>query len=182
MSDDILELETRRRIFQLVSSFPGLHMREIQRKLKLSIALAEYHLIFLEKANLITSISEGGYKRFYVKEEDGRAPGMVIGHPERKILGLLRQRIPLQITLFLLGRKQATHSDISKSLEVSPSKLSFHLKKLLRSGVVRKLERDEGKGYAIADGNRIFRLLLTHKPAQDMLDEFSDLWDNISLL
>jgi predicted transcriptional regulator len=181
VQSDILELETRRNIFQLIADFPGLHMREIQRKLDLSIALAEYHLRFLENSGIVTSITEEGYKRYYAKAEEGEEFGFKIGFPERKILGLLRQRIPLQVTLYLLNKKQATNIEISKSLGISPSKLSFHIKKLVRTGIVRKLKRSEGKGYTIEERERILRLLLTHRPSQDMLDEFSDLWESLRL-
>jgi predicted transcriptional regulator len=177
--DEVLELEVRREIFEFITRFPGLHMREIQRKLGLSIALAEYHLNFLEKADFVSSIDEGGYRRYYAKSGKGDDAGYALGHHERKIVGLLRQKIPLQIALFLLKTGQASHKDISDSLGMAGSKLSFHLKKMEGLGVIRKLKRMEGRGYTIEDRAKVLRLLITFKPSQDMLDEFSDLWDGL---
>lgn len=179
LRDDVLELEVRREIFEFITRFPGLHMREIQRKLGLSIALAEYHLNFLEKADFVSSIDEGGYRRYYAKTGKEDEPGYALGHEERKIVGLLRQKIPLQVALFLLKTGQASHKEISDSLGIAASKLSVHLKKMETLGVVRKLQRVEGRGYAVEDRAKVLRLLITFKPPQDMLDEFSDLWDGL---
>ena len=157
-------------------------MREIHRQLDMPIALVEYHLNYLEKAEIILSMVEDGYKRYYVQPGKGVDAGPGIGYPERKILGVLRQEIPLQITLFLLNNNQAAHTEIASHLKISPSKLSYHLKKLLRLNVIKKLGRTDGKGYVIENEKEILRLLTTHKPPQDMLDEFSDLWESLDLL
>jgi predicted transcriptional regulator len=181
MAEEVLELETRRDIYDLVRRVPGLHMREIQRRLDLSIALAEYHLNLLEESGIVVSIVEEGYRRYFPApgDVDGRVPG--IGGQERRIVGVLRQPIALRITLLLLTREGATHSEMSDYFGVSPSRLSFHLKKLVKHGVVRKLKRGEGKGYVIQDRNRILRLLIAYRPPPDMLDECADLWGSLSL-
>lgn len=181
MSKDVLELDTRREIFDLVRKVRGLHMREIARKLDMSIALVEYHVNFLEDNGVISAITEGGYKRYYPKKVKGEDTGPEMGYSDRRALGLLRQRIPLQITLFLLKNKQTSLTELSEALEISPSKCSFHVKKLLKEGIVRKLKRAEGKGYAVEDERRIIRLLIVNKPPRDMLEEFSDLWDGLTL-
>jgi predicted transcriptional regulator len=177
MDDEVLELGTRQDIFDLIDRFPGLHMREIQRKLKISIALAEYHLNIMEKAEVISPIKEGGYKRYYVVSDRPR-----IGYGERRQLGILRQKIPLQITLYLLKYKTAVPSDLSKALDIKPSKLSFHLNKLRKMDLIRKLKSVEGKGYILVDEKLVHRLLLVYEPPSDMLSEFSDLWENLNLV
>jgi predicted transcriptional regulator len=181
MSSDALELGIRKEIYDLVEKFPGLHMREIQRKLNLSISHAEYHLNFLEKSELLTSIEDDNYKRYYVMDANTKEFWLKLGYNDKKILGLLRQKIPLNIVLFLLKNHKALHSEIAGALNLSPSKLSFHLKKLQKYNVIRKLSRDEGKGYAVVDEKKIVRLLITNEPPKDMLDELSDLWDSLDL-
>lgn len=175
MDDQLLELETRQSIYDLIERIPGLHMREIQRRLNLEVALVDYHLYIMEKAGIVISQKEGGYKRFYISPSES---GLDSG--QRRILGLLRQKIPLQITLFLLNEKEATHTRISNDLGIKPSKLSFHLKKMRRLGILRRLHPGEGKGYVLEDEPMVLRLLLRYRPPQDMLDEFSDLWDDLA--
>jgi predicted transcriptional regulator len=175
MDDQLLELETRQSIYHLIERTPGLHMREIQRRLNLEVALVDYHLYIMEKAEIVTSQKEGGYKRYYVSPSKSG-----LDSNQRRILGVLRQRIPLQITLYLLKEKQATHTKISKGLDIKPSKLSFHVKKMRKLGILRKLHPGEGKGFILQDEALVLRLLLRYKPPQDMLDEFSDLWDDLA--
>jgi len=181
MSTEALELEVRKEIYDLVAAFPGLHMREIQRKLNLSISHAEYHLNFLEDAGVLTTIEDGHYKRYYISNEDIKDFWKKLGYSDKKIIGLLRQKIPLQIVLILLKQNKASHGEISKALGMSSSKMSFHLKKLVKYGLIKKLARSEGKGYTIADEKKVIRLLITHEPPKDMLDELSDLWDSLDL-
>jgi predicted transcriptional regulator len=175
MEDQLLELETRQSIYDLIERVPGLHMREIQRRLNLEVALVDYHLYIMEKAEIVTSQKEGGYKRFYVSPSESG-----LDSNKRRILGVLRQKIPLQVTLYLLKEKQATHTKISNDLEIKPSKLSFHLKKMRKLGILKKLQPGEGKGYVVEDEALVIRLLLRYKPPQDMMDEFADLWDDLA--
>jgi predicted transcriptional regulator len=177
MDDEVLELETRQDIYDLIKKFPGLHMREIQRKLNIPIALAEYHLNIMEEAEVVSAIKEGGYKRYYEVSERAK-----IGFGVRKQIGVLRQKIPLSIVLYLLKNKSAKPSNLSQALNINPSKLSFHLKKLRKINLIRRLKPVEGKGYVLVDEKMVHRLLLTYKPPMEMLEEFADLWENLSLI
>ncbi len=181
MSEDLLELETRRDIYDLVRRMPGLHMREIQRQLDLSIALAEYHLNQLERAGLVASVTEEGYRRYYPARAGTEGAVAGLRGEERRMVAVLRQPIPLRVTLFLMARGSATHTEIGQGLGVSPSKLSFHMKKLVRTGVVRRLSRSEGRGYAVSDKDTVLRLLIAYRPTQDLLDEVQELWESLDL-
>ncbi|MHA2143122.1 MAG: ArsR family transcriptional regulator, partial [Candidatus Thorarchaeota archaeon] len=143
--------------------------------MNLDVALVDYHLYIMEKADIVKSQKEGGYKRYYVSPSKSG-----LDSEQRRILGVLRQKIPLQITLYILKEKQATHTKISNDLDIKPSRLSFHLKKMRKLGIVKKLQPGEGKGYVVEDEALVIRLLLRYKPPQDMLDEFTDLWDDLA--
>jgi predicted transcriptional regulator len=181
MTADALELGVRKEIYDLVEKFPGLHMREIQRKLKLTISVVEYHLNYLEISELLTSIEDENYRRYFIADEKMIEFWLKLGYNDKKVLGLLRQKIPLNIVLFLLKNRSAQHGELSKALEITPSKLSFHLNKLKKYNIIRKLEREEGKGYGVVDEMKIVRLLITNEPPKDMLDELSELWDSLDL-
>lgn len=153
-------------------------MREIQRELDLSIALAEYHLRVLERAGLVTSTTQEGYKRYYPAPEEG---GRGLGGQERRVLGVLRQAIPLKVTLLLMRDGRATNKEMAEALGLSPSRLSFHVKKLLGAGVVRRLPRSEGRGYELEDPETTLRLLVAYRPPPDVLDECTELWEDLGL-
>jgi predicted transcriptional regulator len=53
--DDVLAVRARKALYEFVRASPGYHLREIARALGLSITLADYHLRFLEKHELVSS-------------------------------------------------------------------------------------------------------------------------------
>ena len=66
MDEDVLELENRRKIYQLVSKFPGMYLREIEKKLGLAMGVLEYNISYLEKREILTVEREGNRKRYFV--------------------------------------------------------------------------------------------------------------------
>ena len=90
---DILKLEKRREIYNFITKYPGLHMREISRRMKIPMGSLKYHLIYLKKLDIIVSINNKGYERFYIKQK--------VGRKEKQIINLLRQEIPKRIILLL---------------------------------------------------------------------------------
>lgn len=56
----------RKRILDLIENEPGIHFREICRKLDLKQGVLSYHLNTLEKHEMIKSIQEKSYRRFFL--------------------------------------------------------------------------------------------------------------------
>src|SRR3977135_4044154 len=97
LDDDILAVRTRKDLYEFVRRNPGFHLRELSRSLNLSITLADYHLRFLEKHDLITSSMDGEYKRFYPRSTPGLSDSRpALTDADRQILGVLRQTRPLR--------------------------------------------------------------------------------------
>ena len=161
------EIETQKRIFSLISNNPGLHSRKISIILKISGQLADYHLQYLEKKNLIYSVKEAGYRRFYIQ---GR-----IGQEDRKRLSMLRQEVPLKIILFLIKNPGSKHKDILRLIEIAPSTLTYHIKKLVESEIIEIKSRNDIRKYYIKNVNEIINLLVQFKP-YSWIDNFSDIW------
>jgi len=172
MKDELLELETRRKIYDLVSRNPGLHLSKIAELLKMRISLVEYHLLFLEKHKVIRGVKESGYTRYYIEG--------TIGTSDKKILSILRQEVPLRITLFLLKNDNSLHKEILKNVDVSPSTLSYHLKKLANSGIVNVNSYGEDRGYSISDDEKLIEILIQYKP-YNLFDSFEEIWFDLSV-
>src|SRR5438445_8198830 len=135
MDREILSVKTRKDLYDFVRKNPGFHLRELSRALNLSITLADYHLRFLEKHELITSAMDGEYKRFYPRSTPGQADvRAALTEAEKQILAFLRQPVPLKVIDFLMEREGATHKEILEQVPVSPSTLSHHLKKMQAAG------------------------------------------------
>jgi len=170
--NDVLELETRRKIYDLVAKNPGLHLSKIAELLNMRVSLAEYHLIYLVKNQIIIPVKESGYLRFYVKGK--------IGAEDKRILALLRQDVPLRIVLFLLKNVALQHKDILRNVDVAPSTLSYHLKKLVGHGIVQVQTYGEERGYSISNKELIIRLLIQYKP-YNLIDSFKDVWVDLTV-
>jgi DNA-binding transcriptional ArsR family regulator len=164
---DPLQLDIRRRLFALVKEYPGIHVREAARQLGTSMALVEYHLGLLREHGLVTVQKDDRYARLYPLDAPAPRP------PDREAVGLLRQRVPLRVTLALLDDGPQKHKDLCEALGLGKSTLSFHLRKLEAAGLVAK--RDDGS-FAVKDPPRVLRLLLAFPPTKTLRDEFADVW------
>jgi predicted transcriptional regulator len=191
MKKKIMDLETRRNIYELIRENPGLHLREIERQLKMSSPLILYHLRFLEKYEIITKVEERGYKRYYLdpSSESELTGEKVItkfgskripSHTEKKILGILREKIPLGIVLYILTVDgPVDNKSLSKYLGISKSNVTYHLKNLMSLGVLIKVTGDKSRCFDINDRKKISRLLITYKPTPDLIKEYGDMWVSI---
>ncbi len=173
---EILDVRVRRDLYEFVRRNPGYHLREIARIRNLSITLADYHLRFLEKYELISSAMDGEYKRFFPRYLPGDRDAIpALTDRQKSALGFLRQPVPVVVLSFLMERESATHKEILARTTVSGSTLSHHLKKLLGVGLVAPAVG--GEGYRIADPKELARLLVTYELAgPDQVDTFVRLW------
>ena len=182
MDEEILAVKTRKDLYDFVRRNPGYHLREVSRALDLSITLADYHLRFLEKHELIISSMDGEYKRFYPRSTPGRADDRpALTDLERQILAFLRQPVPLRVINFLMEREAGTHKQILEHVPVSPSTLSHHLKKMQAAGIIDHSEPKE-RGYRVVQPKSVARLMSTYELAtQDQIDTFIRVWGEFRL-
>lgn len=137
LTKEILDLANRRRIYDYISKYPGLHQRELIKKLNLSEGTIRYHLKYLKKRGIIKTQSVDGYVRYYIINS--------IGNNQQKILHILRQEVPRNIILCLLIDSFASQIELSDSLEKHPTTIEFHLKKLLNMGIIEHAPVINGK-------------------------------------
>src|SRR2546422_151005 len=182
MDREILAVKTRKDLYDFVRKNPGFHLRELSRALNLSITLADYHLRFLEKHELITSAMDGEYKRFFPRSTPGQAEARsALTETEKQILAFLRQPVPLKVIDFLMEREAATHKEILEQVPVSPSTLSHHLKKMQAAGIIAHAEPTE-RGYRVVDPRSVARLMPTYELATpDQVDTFIRVWGEFRL-
>ena len=168
--EEFLELEIRRKIYHLIEKNPGLHAKRIAEMLAIQGQLADYHLLFLERKEIITGIKEEGYRRYYVKG--------TMGTKDRRRIAILRQEIPLKIVLFLLKFPNSKHSEILVKLQIAKSTLTYHLKKLILHGIISEHPSGKDKYFRIIDEREITKLLIRYKP-YSRLASFEDMWKDL---
>ena len=171
ISEDEVQ-ETWKRVYNIISENPGLHLSKIAELLDMSKPLAEYHLLRLEKEKKIKIIKETGYKRYYISTEE-------IETKDKKILGLLRKDIPLKIVLFLANHKNARHKEILEYLDIAPSTLTYHLNKLIENNIIVVHRYGEEKGYSLKNEKELMAFVLKYR-LHIVVDGFKDLWDGLN--
>lgn len=172
-----MDLERRQAVLRLIQEYPGLHLSEIARRLDWSPMLAEYHLHMLEKHELVSSMEEDHYRRYYAKVEQHGIRVDPMGASEKRLLALLRHPVRLHIVTFLAAHGEGRNRDMAEALGLSRPATSYQLAKLLRSQVVAK---DDADVYHLVDPEEILRLLRLYKPPEDLVERFRSLWDRLS--
>ena len=170
---DILQLDTRRRIYELILASPGSHFREIKRKLDLKIGVLEYQLDILEKQELIVKKKDGYYTRYFVRDE--------MSPREKEIISLLRLKIPRHIVLFLYFNPDSCNKDMLEEMNIPSSTLSYYLRKLVRSDLLNDEVRGRNTFYSIRNRTLVMKILTAYKSSffDEMTDRLTELWDRL---
>lgn len=179
--DDLLSLDARRRLFEYVQQFPGLHLREIARGTGMETNHAKYHLRYLEKHGLLSSRREEGYLRFFAKEEGSIGLREALAPHEKTVLALLRQPIPLHTILLLLETETASVEDLRAKVQVPHSTLLYHLGKLERAGVVQSERVGRERMFRLVDRERISQQVTRFKPPDQLVQGFLEAWEQLEL-
>lgn len=172
-TDNVLALDTRRRIFEYIRDTPGAHLRQIHRAVELPFGQVLYHLTFLEKREFIVVRKDGKFNRYFVRN--------VMSRREKEIISALRHNVPRKVAILLLIHGRQTHKDLLRHAGVSPSTLSFHLQKMLEANVVAREARGRESFYTLPDAEMAAQVLLTHRTSfhTDEVDRFSEIWDRV---
>jgi predicted transcriptional regulator len=165
-----LELKTRRIIYNHILKNPGLHERELSRQLELALSTLDYHLYYLKKRELVATKSDGHYTLYYASDK--------VGSKEKKMMSLLRQKAPRKIVIFLLINSSCTHKQICEYLGLAASTTSFHLKKLVKNEIIRRVEQGRETNFNVLEQDYISDLIITYKNSflDDAVNRFADTW------
>ncbi len=171
--EDILSLDTRRRIYELIESSPGLHFREIGRKLDMEMGVLEYQLDILEKQELVVSKKDGHYTRYFIRD--------MMSHDEKKMVALLRLKLPRHIVFYLYFKPDSCNKDMLKEIDVPSSTLSYYLRKMVKAGILEDRVRGRNTFYSIRDRAMVLRILTAYKASffDEMTDRLTELWDRL---
>ncbi len=167
----ILELETRRKIYELVKRYSGDHFRALERKSNLSVGVLKYHINFLTKHNFIRQEKDGNNTRYFIAN---------IQHENRKLLGLLRQKNIRKIILCIFSNENCHHEDIVKYVNISPSTVSWYLKRLEREEIISYVKDGRKTTYSLRiDKEEIVKLLVTYKESflDALVNKTVEMWE-----
>jgi predicted transcriptional regulator len=160
----MLQTETRQRVYNFIEKTPGAHLREIGRRLGMSLGHLRYHLRILEKKNLIISIRNGFYRRYFVKKDfDVGLAGIFFA---------LQQKNTRKIVLHLLNNPGSTHKDLLHVFDFPSSTLSLYLDNLVKKGVLQRVRNGRQNRYHVVDELNVVKVLKTYK--ESFIDKLID--------
>jgi predicted transcriptional regulator len=165
------DLETRRKIYEQIKKSPGIHFRELERRLQLAVGSLQYHLQYLQKKNLIKASSDEDYVRYFVKDRS-------LNETERKIISFLRRSGCRHILLQLLENPNLNNKELSLAVGLSPSTISWNLNKLAEAGIIERKKIGRISKFVIVDPQAVSELLICYKESflDTLVDGFIEMW------
>jgi predicted transcriptional regulator len=167
---DALDLQCRKKIYEYVVNNPGVHFRELQRSLGMPVGSLEYHLRYLEKRELLSSRNDAGYSRFYSRNKFD---------PEAKsIIAFMRQPIPRGILLFLLRERKSSHGGILDNFKISAATLSYHLKRMCDTRVLRSEKAGRESFFEICQPEKLEEIVIVYRRSffNGIVEDFAMSW------
>lgn len=143
---------SRDALLALLRREPGLHLREIPRRLGLSLSSVRYHLASLVNSESVIQVHHGRFVRWFPRQGLAAEDFLLIS-----ALRIHRQRA---ILLDLLERGPSRFSEIRSATGIPPSALVSDLRRLRSQGL---LVVGDGPRYAIADPPSVRRQLQRYR-------------------
>jgi predicted transcriptional regulator len=167
-----MPIEPRIRISSLILNCPGLHFREIQRRLSIATGALDYHLKVLTNSGAIKSERQGRFLRFYPRD---------INDYDTRLWSALRQTRKRKILIFLTLNEIAHYRDIVNELHLSPSTVTWHLKELERAGLIVSKRDGKRKSYTIINPDTLGAILSTYKVTflDEVVNDFVETWETL---
>ena len=153
----------------LVLREPGLHLRDIPRRLGLSLSAARYHLETLETEGVVVSDRAGRFVRFF-------APG-AYSAAERGAIAAAKVEGSRAVLEALVARGPLAFTELARAARLSNGALAWQLRALMRAGVVGGREE---RRYALPDREAVAMALALHRESRlaSMEDAAREIFDD----
>jgi predicted transcriptional regulator len=160
-------------LYHLIAESPGLHFRELQRRTKMATGQLLYHLNYMIDKSVVNARNDGQYLRFFTPN--------AVNEEDRCIISLARQDSVRHILLYLMANNYVNHEKIVESIDLSPSTISWHLKKLVKAGIVVGEERGRKTFYFVKDPEKVMGIFVKYRESfvDKLVDHFIDMWDEL---
>ncbi len=165
-------------LLTFVQRYPGVHLREIRRRLGIPIGTLDYHMYRLGRQGLIAVRMQGGYKVCFPETAIGEGPP--IPEPDKVLLALLRQPVPRSILLQLYLDGTTSPQSLGEAVSTSAPNLSYFLKRLEGAGVVVREGAPGQRQVRLVDPKRVHAILLQYPPLPETpVDRFLRFWSEL---
>jgi predicted transcriptional regulator len=153
--DAVLANLRRKKIYNFVRRNPGLHLRELQRRLMIPLSSLEHHINYMIRHNILYKEKDGRYVRYFAGQSTKE---------ERKLISAIRHEKLREIVLIILEKEEVKFQDLKNYLDLPSSTLSYFLKCLLDRGILRREKVGYENIYSIQD-QRVGKVLVIYEPS-----------------
>ena len=143
-------------VYKIVKEQPGIHFRALEREAGLTSAgQLRHHLDRLKRQSLIVEVPDGGYNRFFVRDDHNWRL--------RPRLARFARPVPRRIgRLLLTGSLNRT--ELRRRLGCADSTLGYYLSRMEEHGDVMKIRDRDCCRYALADPEAVREVLEVPSP------------------
>jgi predicted transcriptional regulator len=139
----LLNQTTRMEIYSFVADNPGLHFRALSDSLNMPVGVLQYHLGLLVNGGLLSALQDGRYKRYFKSK--------VFNETEIRVISILRHTTSGKILSTIFKRPHITHKELASSLNISSQALSWHMKRLKETNLIKTDVEGISVKYSIDD-------------------------------
>ena len=171
--DDLLQLPTRRRLYDAVGLRPGASARDLQRTLGLGWGETAYHLDRLTRQGLLRQERNGRQHAYFWSD---------IRWEDRKLLIALQSPSARRVLLLMAAEPPGrSFADFMSLADLTKSTLSFHLGNLIRAGIVEPRPTPEGRRFWLIAPQRVVELATRYRELyrDRLVDRLVEMWGTI---
>ena len=166
------------RLFSFIQRYPGVHLREIRRRLQIPIGTLDYHLYRLGRQGLISVRFQGGYKCCFPAVAS--ATNSPIPDGQQTLLALLRLPVPRGLLLHLYLEGPSSPGNLVEALGTTGPNLSYFLNRLEGAGVLSRDGQGTSRTVRLRDAKMIHEVLLHYPPLPETaVDRFLRFWTEL---
>jgi predicted transcriptional regulator len=168
----VLDLPTRRRIFDFVGQHPGSSARMVQRGLGLGWGETAYHLDQLLRSGLLHR-ERGGRRDYYFPAE--------MQPVDRQLLLSMQSAVERALLVELARFPGLTFPELGVRLKLGKSTAAFHLKFLVALGLIEVESSGTVRRYRARRPELVLRLYSSFRDSFEdrWVDRFSSTWGGL---
>ena len=133
---NVLRNRKRREIYYFVVDNPFSHFRRIMRMTGVGPNEGSWHLRILEKMGLIKSEYVGRYLTYHANNSGD------ISDQRNQMVSLFANTNAMKILEYLHGNPGVKIAHLTQTLMINRSTISYHIKRMQKSGLIEKIERN----------------------------------------
>jgi len=141
---NLLENQTRAKIYDSVKKNPGSTMADITKREGLNLGTVRYHINQLKASQKITFIRSNKFLRIFQNSN-------TYNDREKMIISTLNRSSARSIVMYLDSHPGSNNTQIAENLKISESGIHVQLKKLLKEGIVTSRQEGRSQKYYLTD-------------------------------